>query len=114
MKAVSITVSKNNPQSNLCQTHVDFFLSHLRTLGYVERTLRKKRSVAASFARWTVGKQLTVNDLNESHLTDFVERLHTRQNARIKFEMAALRPFLSYLRQESVVPNPPMLCRNSH
>jgi site-specific recombinase XerD len=109
MKKVSIFVSKNNPHSNLCQTHVDFFLSHLRTLGYAERTLRKKRPVAASFARWTVGKQLTVNDLNESHLTDFVDRLHTRQNARIKFEMAALRPFLSYLRQEAVVPNPPML-----
>jgi integrase/recombinase XerD len=108
MKAFSISVSKNNPQ-NLCQTHVDSFLSYLRTLGYAERTLRKKRPVAASFARWTVGKQLTLNDLNESHLSAFLERFPRRQNARVKFEMAVLRLFFQYLRDEAVVPSLPMV-----
>ena len=109
MKTVSIFVPERDPHSNLCQTHVNSFLSHLYTLGYAERTLRKKRPVAASFARWTVEKQLTLDGLNESHLTAFVEGLPTRRNGRIKFEMAVLRLFLRYLRQEALVPNPQMM-----
>jgi site-specific recombinase XerD len=106
MKTGNILVSKSGTCAALCQNHVHSFLTRLRSLGYAERTLQKKRSVATSFARWTVGKQLTVGDLNESHLSAFLERLPTRQNARIKFEIAVLRLFLRYLREEAVVPNP--------
>jgi len=35
----------------LLDLHVEGFLGHLRTAGYAERTLRKKRSILAAFAR---------------------------------------------------------------
>jgi site-specific recombinase XerD len=69
--------------------------------------LRKKRSIAASFARWTVGKQFDVDDLNESHISAFVERLPERCKPRVNFELAALRAFLEYLRAETVVSSSP-------
>jgi site-specific recombinase XerD len=87
-------------------THVEAFLTHLHAEGYTERTLRRKRSVAESFARWTVQKQLAVEDLNDSHIAAFVERAPRRRKTRIAFERATLRPFLEYLRAEAGVPNP--------
>jgi site-specific recombinase XerD len=101
-------VSEEGPHPGLRDTHIDSFLTYLRAQGYAKRTLRKKRSVAASFARWTVRKQLAVNDLNESHLSAFVKRPPFKRRARIKFEMAALRLFLKYLRAETEVPTPPL------
>jgi len=101
-------VSEEGPHRGLCDVHIDSFLSSLRDQGYAERTLRKKRSVAAAFARWTVRKQIAVNDLNESHLSAFVKCSSFKGKARIKFEMAALRPFLKYHRAEAGVPIPPL------
>jgi integrase/recombinase XerD len=108
MKTGNLFASEDGPFEGLSDTHVSSFLTHLRIDGYAERTLRKKRSVAASFARWSVGKRLAVSDLNESHLASFVERSSERTRARVNFEMAALRPFLKYLRAEAGV-SPPTL-----
>jgi site-specific recombinase XerD len=104
---------EDGPHLDLCDIHVNSFLTHLRAQGYAERTLRKKRSVAACFARWTVGKKLAVDDLNESHLTAFVERLPQRRKARARFEMAVLRPFLKHILSEAGVPIPPLLINTS-
>jgi len=98
--------SEKGPGLGLCDIHIDSFLAYLRAQGYAERTLRKKRSVAASFVRWTVRKQLAVNDLNESHLSAFVKCSPFKRKARVKFEMAALRPFLKYHRAEARAPIP--------
>lgn len=106
MKTGNLFASEDGPFEGLRDTHVSSFLTHLRIDGYAERTLRKKRSVAAAFARWSVGKRLAVSDLNESHLASFVERSSQGTRARVNFEMAALRPFLKYLRAEAGVPPP--------
>ncbi len=100
--------SEEGPGLGLCDIHVGSFIAYLRAQGYAERTLRKKRSVAASFARWAVRKQFAVNDLNESHLSAFVNCSPFKRKARVKFEMAALRPFLKYHRAEAGAPIPPL------
>lgn len=90
------------------------FLTYLRTRGYAERTLCKKKSVVASFLRWTMEKQFTVNELNESHLYAYVNRLPQRQKTRIKFEMSALKPFLKHIWAERGAQNPPILIKISN
>lgn len=113
MTTGNIFASEGGPHLGLGDTHVNSFLAHLRAQGYAERTLRKKRSVAASFARWTVIKQIAVGDVNESHLSAFVDRLPRRRMAYAKFEMAVLQAFLKYLRAEAGVPIPPLLINAS-
>lgn len=108
MKTGRLFPSDDGPSPGLCDTHVSSFLTHLRAEGYAERTLRKKRSIVASFARWTVGKQLAVDDVNESLLAAFVERSPRRRKTRVNFELAALRPFVKYLRAEVGVAAPPL------
>jgi hypothetical protein len=49
---------------NLLDNQIESFLEHLRTSGYAQRTLRKKRTVARAFARWMKRKQITLNDLS--------------------------------------------------
>ena len=43
------------------------------------------------------------------HAPAFVDRWPRRRKARVKFELAALRPFLEYLRAEAAVPIPPRI-----
>jgi integrase/recombinase XerD len=114
MKKGNLFTPGDGPFMGLCETHVDSFLARLRAEGYAERTLRKKRSVVSSFARWSVEKQLAVNDLNESHLAAFLERAPgRRKKTRVNFEMAALLPFLKYLRAEAGVLPPPLVINAS-
>ena len=100
----NLFVSEDGPRLGLSDIHVNSFLMHLRSQGYAKRTLRKKRSVLAVFSRWIVGKQLAVDDLNESHLTSFVTRFSCERMARAKFEKAVLRLFLKHVRAEANVP----------
>lgn len=108
MKTSKLSPLEQGTSPGLCGTHLNSFLTHLRSQGYAERTLRKKRSIVAPFVRWTVEKQLDVDDLNESHLTAFIERLPVRYKPRVNFEQAALRPFLEYLRAGTGVPPSPL------
>ena len=78
--------------------HIEPFLKHLGAAGYAERTLRKKRTVAKAFARWTRRKQIVGNDLSDGHITAFVARSPRRRKAHVKFELAAMRLFFEYLR----------------
>src|SRR5438552_1711556 len=94
----TFVTSKNSRPPGLLDTDVEPFLRHLRAAGYAERTLRKKRSVVASFARWSRHEHVIVDDLDEAHVSAFVDRRPRRRKARFKFELAALRPFLEYLR----------------
>lgn len=107
MKTSKLTPLEHGPSPGLSDTHINSFLTHLRSQGYAERTLRKKRSTVAAFARWTVEKQLDVDDLNASHLTTFIERLPLRYKPRVNFEQAALRPFIEYLHAEMGVSSSP-------
>lgn len=96
--------SEAGPCLGLSDIHVDSFIDHLRAQGYAERTLRKKRSVATSFARWTIRKHLAVNDLNESQLSAFLKCSPPKRKARVKFEKASLQLFLKYHRPETRAP----------
>src|SRR5215467_14167775 len=82
----------------LLDDQIEPFLQHLRDAGYAERTLRKKRTVAKAFARWAKRKGIAAIDLNDGHLDAFVRRLPRRDRSRLKFELAAVRLFLGYLR----------------
>ena len=50
---------------NLLDDQIEPFLKHLRAAGYAQRTLRKKRTVARAFARWTRRRQIAIDDLND-------------------------------------------------
>ncbi len=104
MSIDTLIESKDGPPVGLLDTHVESFLRHLRVAGYAERTLSKKRTIAASFVRWTKGERVAVEDLNESHVVAFVKRSPQRRKARVTFELSILRPFLGYLRLEAGVP----------
>jgi len=106
MSVETLIASKDGPPVGLLDTHVESFLRHLRAAGYAERTLSKKRSIVASFLRWTRFKQVLLEDLNESHLAAFVKRSPRRRKGRATFELAALRLFLKYLRFEAGVSTP--------
>ena len=103
-----VFAAKGGPLSGPFDIHLDPFLTRLRVEGYAERTLRKKRAIAASFARWSVGKQISAGDLNELHLTAFVKRRPRRGKDCIKAELATLRLFLKYLRAELGRPITPL------
>ena len=62
------TLEGGTPE-RLLDDHIEPFLKYLRAAGYAERTLRKKRTVAKAFARWTRPKQIAGNDLNDGHIT---------------------------------------------
>ncbi len=102
----AITSLSSSTTMELSDNLTNSFLTYLRTRGYAERTLCKKKSVVASFLRWTMEKQFTVDELSESHLFAFVDRLPQRQTTRVKFEMSALRPFLKHIWAERGVQNP--------
>ncbi len=110
----AITSLSSSTTMELSDNLTNSFLTYLRTRGYAERTLCKKKSVVASFLRWTMEKQFTVDELNESHLSAFVDRLPQRQKTRIKFEMSALKPFLKHIWAERGAPNPPILIKISN
>ena len=99
------TFEDNAPQF-LLDLHIDAFLEHLRTARYAERTLRKKRSVVAAFARWARSEQIALNHLGDSDITAFVKRLPRTGTARVKFELRALRLLLEYLRAQNWAPLP--------
>ncbi len=91
------TLGTGTPES-LLDNHIEPFLKHLRADGYAERTLRKKRTVARAFARWTRRKRIDVNDLNDGQIAAFVARSPRRRKAHVKFELAVMGLFFGYLR----------------
>lgn len=92
----------------LLDLHAEGFLGHLRTAGYAERTLRKKRSILAAFARWSRGEQIALDHLGDSDIAEFVKRSSVAGAgaARVRAERAALQLLLEYLRAQSWAPSP--------
>lgn len=83
--------------------HIEAFLDRLRTARYSEATLRKKRWVLSALSRWMKSKNVAVSHLDESVIASFMGRLTSVPTARIQFELAVLRMFLAYLRDEVIV-----------
>ncbi len=107
------STSKESPPPYLSSDHIHSFLNHLRSNGYGEKTLRKKKSVITSFVRWAVEKKLAVDDLNETHLAAFVERSAKRTKDRVNFERAALQPFFTHLKDRDGTASPALLIKVS-
>jgi integrase/recombinase XerD len=82
---------------NLLDSQIEPFLKHLRAAGYAQCTLRKKRTVARAFARWTRREQITLNDLNDGHIAAFVSRSPQNRKAHVKAELAVMRLLFEYL-----------------
>ena len=101
------------PSGALLDNHVEPFLDHLRAKGYAERTQRKKRSVAASFARWSGRRGVNVASLRDGHVAAFIGRSQRRSKTREKLEVATLRQLLGYLRHEGAVPPAPPRAEHS-
>jgi integrase/recombinase XerD len=94
------------PESPL-DDHIEPFLKHLRSAGYAERTLRKKRTVARAFSRWTIRKHIAVDDLNDDHIVAFAARSPRRRKTHGKSELAVVRLFFEYLRGHAGLQRPP-------
>jgi integrase/recombinase XerD len=92
---------------SLLDDQIEPFLKYLRTAGYAQRTLRKKRTVARAFARWTRRRQIAINDLNDGHIAAFVARSPRNRKAHVKAERAVLRLWFEYLRGYAGLQRPP-------
>ena len=90
--------SEGGTPGSLLDDHIEPFLKHLRSAGYAERTLRKKRTVANAFARWARRKQIAGDDLNDGHIAAFASRSPLNRKAHVKFELAVMRLLFEYLR----------------
>jgi integrase/recombinase XerD len=98
----------DQPESGaLLDCHIAYFIEKLRAAGYARRTLKKKRSVARVFVRWSRGKGIDLHQLNESHVADFLGESPRKRKTRVKFEQSVLRLLLRYLREDAGVPSPP-------
>ena len=107
MSSNSPIPSEARQASGLRGLHIESFVDHIRAAGYAECTVRKKRRVVDSFARWTRDKQVAVIALDESHVAAFVKRSPRGSKERVALERVALRLFLRHLRAEGEVPLPP-------
>jgi len=84
------------------QQHIDSFLAHLKTTGYVPASVAFKRSILIAFARWSRGKGISSDDLSEENLAAFVKRRPLRYTSAE--EIRALRQFVRHLRVERGLP----------
>jgi integrase/recombinase XerD len=93
--------------------HVDAFLDRLRAARYSEVTLGKKRRVLAAFSHWMKSQNIDLAHLDESDAALFMKRLSNAPAPRVQFELAVLRLFLVYLRNEGIVHLPSVNCQST-
>lgn len=97
---------EGNKSEGLPAHYVEAFLARLRTAGYSEVTLCKKRRVLSAFSRWMKSESVALAHLDESAIASFMERLTGAPAARVQLELAVLRSFFAYLRGDAVVHLP--------
>ncbi len=90
----------------LLDSHIAGFLAKLRAAGYSERTLKRKKSVATAFIKWSQRKSIRLHELNEQVVAAFLGRSRERRTSRVPIEKSALRLLLDYLRHSAGVPGP--------
>ncbi len=52
---MTIDTTADGVSEGLPARHIEAFLEHLRTAGYVDSTLRKKQRILTAFVRWMKG-----------------------------------------------------------
>jgi len=102
----SPALEESPPMGRVDHLPLEGFIEYLRAAGYARRTLRKKRTVVESFARWARQRRIEANELDESHLAKYTARWRGNYNDRAKLEMATLPQFLDYLRTQNGVAIP--------
>ena len=99
--------TKDRNAASCFDEYIEPLLEHLRSAGYAERTLIKKRTVARAFGRWSKRKLITPAELNDSHARAFVGRSPKSNITRQKKEAAFMGLLLDYLRSIAVLPKRP-------
>ena len=92
------TSRSGRAQQQLLDDRIEPFLQQLRGVGYAERTLRHKRTVLRTFARWAERRGIAASDLSGGHLDAFAARPPRKGKSHVKFELAVMRMFFRYLR----------------
>lgn len=100
---MTIDTTADGVSEGLPARHIEAFLEHLRTAGYVDSTLRKKQRILTAFARWMKGRTIALAHLDESAIGAFVNRSACAPATRVQFELAVLRLLLTYLRSKAIV-----------
>jgi len=106
MMSTAPALEANPPTGRIDHFPLEGFLEHLRAAGYTSRTLRKKRTVVAGFARWAMRRGIQVGELDESHLAKYTGRWRGKRNDRAEWELATLPQVLKYLRIQTGVASP--------
>jgi len=79
--------SEAGTTEDLLDNQIELFQKHLRTAGYAQLTLRKKRTVASTEGAGA--------DLNDGHIAAFVSRSPRNRKAHVKVELAVMRLILA-------------------
>jgi integrase/recombinase XerD len=96
-------------RQNLFDDHIKLFLHDLQSAGYAENTLRKRRPILRSFARWAKRREIGVLDFNDRHVVAFVAGSARRRKAFVALQLSVMRRFLRYLRCGAGAQRPPVL-----
>jgi site-specific recombinase XerD len=100
---MTIDTTADGVSEGLPARHIEAFLEHLRTAGYVDSTLRKKQRILTAFVRWIKGETIALAHLDESAIGAFVNRSACAPAVRVQFELAVLRLLLTFLRSKAIV-----------
>lgn len=100
------TTNMDGASDGLPAARIEAFLARLRTEHYSEVTLCNKRGVLSAFSRWMGCQGIVIADLDESAISLYMKRQNRRSASRVRFEIAALRQFLTYLRDQAIVDPP--------
>jgi integrase/recombinase XerD len=96
-------------RQDLFDDHIKLFLLDLHSAGYAELTLRKKRPILRSFARWANQREIGVLDFNDRHVVAFVADSARKSKAFVMLQLSVVRHFLRYLRSGASEQRPPIL-----
>jgi site-specific recombinase XerD len=96
-------------QDNPLVLHLQTFATSLVEDGYADVTLRSKLWLLADFGQWLGRRELTVTDLDERFVEEFLndeQRVH-------RGHLITLKQFLDHLRMRDIVPDPKPPCDKS-
>ena len=79
------------------EAYAQDFFTQLRSRGYTENSIRKRRSIITAFLCWAQKEHLGTVDLNESHASTFASRSSGRTRDNIKSDHAAVQLFVDFL-----------------
>jgi site-specific recombinase XerD len=85
--------------------HLDGLCRQLVDLGYRRATIRHKLWVLSDLARWMVGAHVTVGDLDEQRVEEFL-RVRRRRGRTYRGFRGTVLLLLDHLRSAGVVPTP--------